>query len=372
MEEYGRLGKTVIKVIGVGGGGGNAVNNMITHGLQGVEFIAANTDKQVLDKNLAPKKIYLGSKSTRGLGAGGNPNVGKNAAVEDVENLSETLRGSDIVFVTAGLGGGTGTGAAPVISAISKDLGALTIAVVSIPFSWEGGERAENAKRGLDELKNHVDSYIVVNNDRIKEVLERDLSFKEAFLRADDVLRQGVQSISDTISGVGYINVDFADIRSIMHSQGPAIMGMGTAGGTNRDLAALEKAIKGPLLADVNLRGVYGILVNIVGEEIKMDEVSRIGNKVNELVGNGVRTFVGVTFDGRTDDSISVAIIATGIKTSPPTKQAQYNNPPHINPPKSFTAAETPKSIKDWNEGIDIVDEIPSFDRDRNKNFWER
>ncbi|MDR2400868.1 MAG: cell division protein FtsZ [Deferribacteraceae bacterium] len=375
MEEYGTLGNIVIKVVGVGGGGGNAVNNMIAHGLTGVEFIAANTDKQVLDKNLAQKKINLGIHRTKGLGAGGNPEIGRGAAVEDVENITEILRGADIVFVTAGLGGGTGTGAAPVISAIAKDLGALTIAVVSTPFSWEGKQRADNAKKGLEELKERVDSYIVVANDRIKDVMEREITFKEAFLRADDVLRQGVQSIADTISGVGYINVDFADMRSIMGSQGPAIMGIGTAKGENRDIAALDKAIRGPLLADVNLRGVHGILLNIiVGEDLRMDEVTRIGNKVSELVGDDVKTFVGVNLDGRIDGSLSVVLIATGIKSRPPQSArttAAYQ--PNIEA-APFKMPEPPKSISYWNSGIEVLDQFPG-DRYRDKRFnvdpWE-
>jgi cell division protein FtsZ len=360
------VGNAVIKVIGVGGGGGNAVNNMILHGLKGVEFIAANTDKQILDKSLAKKKIHLGKNHTKGLGAGGNPEVGRNAAVEDVEVITDALKGADIVFITAGLGGGTGTGASPVISTIAMDLGALTIAVVSTPFSWEGSGRMENAKKGLDELKERVDSYIVVPNDRIKDVMEKDATLKNAFLLADDVLRQGVQSIADTISGAGYVNRDFADVRSIMALQGPAIMGVGMAKGENRDIAALEKAIKGPLLSDINMRGVYGLLLNIIGgEDLKMEEVNRIGMKLNELVGNDVKLFTGLNIDGRVDGSLSVVVIATGIKGRPLSPRTELRTEPRAVPPENVERVRPPAPISrsEANKVLDKI-EIPTYIRD--------
>jgi len=212
----------VIKVIGVGGAGGNAINNMIKSGIEGVEFIAANTDAQALSKNLAPIKIQLGSNLTKGLGAGGNPEVGRKAAIEDAESISDVLKGADLVFITAGMGGGTGTGAAPVIASIAKDLGALTVAVVSTPFYWEGKKRNQFAQEGLMLLKEHVDTYIIVPNDKILDIIDKSTSFTEAFRIADDVLRQGTQGISDTINSNGYINVDFADIKTIMEAKGLA------------------------------------------------------------------------------------------------------------------------------------------------------
>ncbi|MEF3254112.1 MAG: cell division protein FtsZ, partial [Deferribacterales bacterium] len=244
----------VIKVIGVGGAGGNAINNMINAGITNVEFIAANTDAQALAANLAPTKIQLGSKLTRGLGAGGNPEIGRKAAIEEQEVIEDALRGADLVFITAGLGGGTGTGAAPVIASIAKDLGALTVAVVSKPFYWEGKRRTEFAEQGLKFLKEHVDTYIVVPNDKLLDVIDKNTPFKEAFRIADDVLRQGVQGISDTINSSGYINVDFADIKTIMSSKGMALMGIGIASGENRDSDAARKALSSPLLVDSNIK----------------------------------------------------------------------------------------------------------------------
>jgi cell division protein FtsZ len=304
----------VIKVIGIGGAGGNAVNNMIRANLTGVEFISANTDAMALKKNLAPTKIHLGQIITRGLGCGGEPERGYKAALEDVEVLRDALKGADIVFVTAGMGGGTGTGGSPVVAAIAKEEKALTIGVVSTPFSWEGGKRAEIAASGLEQLKNHVDSYIVVNNNRIGEIVDRTVPFIDAFRTVDDVLRQSVQSISDTINVPGIINCDCADIRNIMESRGQAIMGIGVGYGENRERDALERALKGPMDVDFNLKGAYGVLYVITaGEDLTMDQVNNIGNKIYEFVGNDTKIYVGVASDSRTDGTLQIVLIATGI-----------------------------------------------------------
>jgi cell division protein FtsZ len=304
----------VIKVVGVGGAGGNAVTNMMQAGIEGVEFIVANTDAQALNRNEAPNRIHLGQLITKGLGAGGNPEIGQKSAIEDMELIADSLKGADIVFVTAGMGGGTGTGAAPVIASVAKDLGALTVAVVSTPFSWEGRRRNEFAEKGLANLRDHVDSYIVVPNDRLLEVVDKNTSVSDGFKLADDVLRQGVQGISDTINVPGLINLDCADVRSIMDSKGLALMGMGSAQGENREREALEKALKGPLLADANIRGAYGILLNITGgDDLKMYEIANIGSMINEHAGQDANIYVGSVNDGRTDGSVKVVLVATGI-----------------------------------------------------------
>ncbi|MDR2869696.1 MAG: cell division protein FtsZ [Deferribacteraceae bacterium] len=304
----------IIKVVGVGGAGGNAVTNMMQAGIGGVEFIVANTDAQALERNEAPNKIHLGKLITKGLGAGGNPEIGQKSAIEDMEFIADSLKGADIVFVTAGMGGGTGTGAAPVIASVAKDLGALTVAVVSTPFSWEGRRRNEFAEKGLNNLRDHVDSYIVVPNDRLLEVVDKNTSLSDGFKLADDVLRQGVQGISDTINVPGLINLDCADVRSIMDSRGLALMGVGSSAGENREREALEKALKGPLLADANIRGAYGILLNITGgDDLKMYEISNIGSMINEYAGQEANIYVGAVNDGRSDGSVKVVLVATGI-----------------------------------------------------------
>ncbi|MCX8084508.1 MAG: cell division protein FtsZ [Calditerrivibrio sp.] len=304
----------VIKVVGVGGAGGNAINNMINAGITNVEFIAANTDAQALAANKAPIKIQLGSKLTRGLGAGGNPEIGRKAAIEEQEVIEDALRGADLVFITAGMGGGTGTGAAPVIASIAKDLGALTVAVVSKPFYWEGKKRSEFAEQGLKFLKDHVDTYIVVPNDKLLDVIDKNTPFKEAFRIADDVLRQGVQGISDTINSNGYINVDFADIKAIMSSKGMAMMGIGVASGENRDQDAARKALTCPLLVDSNIKGSEAILLNITGgNDITMTEVQNIAQVVYEAAGEEASIYKGVVIDDSMEGYIKVTIVATGL-----------------------------------------------------------
>ncbi|MGC8769133.1 cell division protein FtsZ [Calditerrivibrio sp.] len=334
----------VIKVVGVGGAGGNAINNMINAGITNVEFIAANTDAQALAANLAPIKIQLGSKLTRGLGAGGNPEVGRKAAIEEQEAIEDALRGADLVFITAGMGGGTGTGAAPVIASIAKDLGALTVAVVSKPFYWEGKRRTEYAEQGLKFLKEHVDTYIVVPNDKLLDVIDKNTPFKEAFRIADDVLRQGVQGISDTINSNGYVNVDFADIRTILSSKGMALMGIGVASGDNRDQDAARKALSSPLLVDSSIKGADAILLNITGgNDITMTEVSNIAGIVYESAGEDAAIYKGVVIDPDMEGYIKVTVVATGLGK---VKEAKAVNINEYIQPKAQAIDNTVKKIQ--------------------------
>jgi len=315
MFEFAEMAQNaVIKVVGVGGAGGNAVNNMIRSGIEDVDFIAANTDAQALAANLAPVKIQLGTTITRGLGAGGNPEVGKKSAIEDMEAIEEHLKGADMVFVTAGMGGGTGTGAAPVIASIAKDMGALTVAVVSKPFNFEGKKRNVFADQGLKFLKEHVDTFIVVHNDKILEECEKHTLFEEAFKMADDVLRQGVQGISDAINSSGVVNVDFADVRTIMGSKGMALMGIGIADGENRDVVAAERALNSPLITDASICGAEALLLNITcGTDFRMSEMENIANKIYEAAGEEANIFKGVVIDPEMSGEIRVTVVATGL-----------------------------------------------------------
>src|SRR5687767_4596756 len=273
-EETTRSGAR-IKVVGVGGGGSNAVNRMVTAGLDGVEFIVANTDLQALRLNPAPNKLQIGSKLTKGLGAGADPNVGRQAALEDTEKLIEALDGADMVFVTTGLGGGTGTGAAPVIASLASELGALTIAVVTKPFKFEGKKRQIQAERGLEELRECVDTIITIPNERLLATIGRTTSLNDAFTNADDVLRQAIQGISDLILVPGMINLDFADVKTIMAGMGLAIMGTGTAEGENRAMVAANAAISSPLLEDASVKGARGVIINVTGgPDLSLVEVS--------------------------------------------------------------------------------------------------
>ncbi len=359
----------VIKVIGVGGAGGNAINNMIKSGIEGVEFIAANTDAQALSRNLAPTKIQLGSNLTKGLGAGGNPEVGRKAAIEDAESISDVLKGADLVFITAGMGGGTGTGAAPVIASIAKDLGALTVAVISIPFYWEGKKRNQFAQEGIRLLKEHVDTYIIVPNDKILDIIDKTTSFTEAFRIADDVLRQGTQGISDTINSNGYINVDFADIKTIMEAKGLALMGIGEASGDNRDKEATRNALSSPLLADVNIKGATGILINITGgNDMTMYEIQNVAQMIYENAGEDAAIFKGVVIDESINGKIRVTIVATGIDSVKKEKTVQideYNK--KVNPEASAIIKKV-KNIRSIDKGLRSVEdyneeelEIPTY-----------
>ena len=304
-----------IKVVGVGGSGGNALNTMIRGGLEGVEFIAANTDAQALDRSLAPVKIQLGPQLTRGLGAGGNPDVGRKAALEDVQRLSEALEGSDMVFVTAGMGGGTGTGAAPIISQVAQDQGALTVGVVTKPFLFEGRKRSKNAERGISELIDSIDSIITIPNQKLMSLGDDDITMLDAFARADDVLLQAVQGISDLIINAGMINVDFADVKTIMSSNGRALMGTGLAKGDRRALEAAEMAINSPLLDEVSVQGATGILINFTaGPDIKLREINEAAGLIQQAAHEDAEIIFGVVTDGDLADTVKVTVIATGFE----------------------------------------------------------
>jgi cell division protein FtsZ len=304
-----------IKVVGVGGSGGNALNTMIQGGLEGVEFIAANTDAQALDRSLAPVKIQLGPQLTRGLGAGGNPDVGRKAALEDAQRLSEALEGADMVFITAGMGGGTGTGAAPIISQVAQDQGALTVGVVTRPFLFEGRKRAKNAERGIQELIDTIDSIITIPNQRLMALGDDDITMLDAFARADDVLLQAVQGISDLIINAGMINVDFADVKTIMASNGRALMGTGIAKGDRRALEAAEMAINSPLLDEVSVQGATGILINFTaGPDIKLREINEAAGLVQQAAHEDAEIIFGVVTDAALADTVKVTVIATGFE----------------------------------------------------------
>ena len=302
----------VIKVIGVGGGGNNAVNRMIEHGVQGVDFISVNTDAQALEQSKASYKLQIGGKLTRGLGAGANPEVGKKAAEESREQLEEVLRGADMVFVTAGMGGGTGTGAAPVIAQISRDLGALTVGVVTRPFTFEGRKRQTQAVGGISNLKEAVDTLIVIPNDKLLQIVDKSTPMLEAFREADNVLRQGVQGISDLIATPGLINLDFADVKTIMSDKGSALMGIGIATGENRATEAAKKAISSPLL-ETSIDGAKGVIMNITGGmNLSLYEVQEAADIVASASDEEVNMIFGSVINENLNDEIIVTVIATG------------------------------------------------------------
>ncbi|MBE1553550.1 cell division protein FtsZ [Sporosarcina limicola] len=302
----------VIKVIGVGGGGNNAVNRMIEYGVQGVEFIAVNTDAQALNLSSAEVKLQIGAKLTRGLGAGANPEVGKKAAEESREQIEEALKGSDMVFVTAGMGGGTGTGAAPVIAQIAKDLGALTVGVVTRPFTFEGRKRSTQAMGGIAAMKEAVDTLIVIPNDKLLEIVDKNTPMLEAFREADNVLRQGVQGISDLIAVPGLINLDFADVKTIMANKGSALMGIGMSTGENRAAEAAKKAISSPLL-ETSIDGAKGVLMNITGgSNLSLFEVQEAADIVASASDEDVNMIFGSVINDNLKDEIIVTVIATG------------------------------------------------------------
>jgi len=302
-----------IKVVGVGGAGGNAINTMIHSGLDGVEFIAANTDTQALSANAASAKIQLGAHLTRGLGAGATPEVGRKAALEDVQRIQEHLQGADMVFVTAGMGGGTGTGAAPIIAQVARDLGALTVGVVTKPFQFEGRRRMKNAVSGLEELRQSVDTIITIPNEKLLTVADDDMSMLEAFRRADDVLLQAVRGISDLIVRSGVINVDFADVRTIMSCTGKALMGTGYGRGVGRAMEAADVAVNSPLLDDISIAGATGILINFTaGPDVKLREVQEAARMVQEAAHEDANIIFGLVTDPNMEDVVKVTVIATG------------------------------------------------------------
>ncbi|WP_345238791.1 cell division protein FtsZ [Pontibacillus salipaludis] len=373
-----------IKVIGVGGGGSNAVNRMIEHGVQGVEFIAVNTDAQALNLSKAEVKMQIGNKLTRGLGAGANPEVGRKAAEESKEQLEEALQGADMVFVTAGMGGGTGTGAAPVIAQVAKELGALTVGVVTRPFTFEGRKRSTQATGGIDSLKSNVDTLIVIPNDRLLEIVDKNTPMLEAFREADNVLRQGVQGISDLIAVPGLINVDFADVKTIMADKGSALMGIGIATGESRAAEAAKKAISSPLL-ETSIDGAHGVLMNITGgANLSLYEVQEAADIVTSAADQEVNVIFGSVINENLKDEIVVTVIATGFDES----QLQGNKPqarPGLNnqqpqqekkrpePRREAPASSQPQqqqSSHGYNKPQQEEDtlDIPTFLRNRNRN----
>src|SRR3989442_1113564 len=302
----------VLKVVGVGGGGTNAVNRMVDAGLSGVEFIAVNTDAQALMMTDADVKIQIGAQATRGLGAGADPEIGLAAAQESRDELKEALKGADMVFITAGEGGGTGTGGAPIVAELGQEIGALTVGVVTRPFAFEGRKRADQAERGIDQLRDRVDTLIVIENDRLLQVVERQTSVVEAFGMADDILRQGVQGITDLITEPGLINLDFADVRTVMRDAGSALMGIGRASGENRAIEAAKMAIASPLL-EVNINGAQGILFNITGSShLSLYEVTEAAEEIRANADPEANIIFGTSFNERLGDEVMITVIATG------------------------------------------------------------
>ncbi|MBP2077552.1 cell division protein FtsZ [Oceanobacillus polygoni] len=376
MEEL-----ATIKVIGVGGGGNNAVNRMIEHGVEGVEFIAVNTDAQALNLSKAETTIQIGGKLTRGLGAGANPEVGKKAAEESKEQLEEVLQGADMVFVTAGMGGGTGTGAAPVIAQVAKDLGALTVGVVTRPFSFEGRRRSTQAISGIDTLKGSVDTLIVIPNDRLLEIVDKNTPMLEAFREADNVLRQGVQGISDLIAKPGLINVDFADVKTIMFDKGSALMGIGIATGETRATEAAKKAISSPLL-ETSIDGAHGILMNITGgTNLSLYEVQEAADLVTSAADKEVNVIFGSVINENLNDEIVVTVIATGFDETvqPKAEMKQKQHRPMVGQNQHAATREEPVQreqrepqqhqqqqprVRQEDDELDI----PTFLRNRNRN----
>ena len=306
-----------IKVIGVGGGGGNAVNRMVENGVQGVEFVSINTDMQALNYSQATTKIQIGEKLTKGQGAGANPEIGRKAAEESKDQIAAALANTNMVFITAGMGGGTGTGGAPIVAEIAREAGILTVGVVTKPFGFEGRRRMTQAEAGIEELKTKVDSLVIIPNERLKHATDQKITFANAFEIADDVLRQAVQSISDLIRDTGFINLDFADVTAIMKDAGLAHMGVGRAAGKNKAEEAARMAISSPLL-ETSINGAHGVLINVTGSmDIGLDEVEQAASLVQEAVHPDALTIFGATFDETLDDEIRVTVIATGFDKAP-------------------------------------------------------
>lgn len=363
----------VIKVIGVGGGGNNAVNRMIEHGVQGVDFIAVNTDAQALEHSKAEYKLQIGGKLTRGLGAGANPEVGKKAAEESREQLEEVLRGADMVFVTAGMGGGTGTGAAPVIAQIARELGALTVGVVTRPFTFEGRKRQTQAIGGIGSLKEAVDTLIVIPNDKLLQIVDKSTPMLEAFREADNVLRQGVQGISDLIATPGLINLDFADVKTIMSDKGSALMGIGISTGENRATEAAKKAISSPLL-ETSIDGAKGVIMNITGgTNLSLYEVQEAADIVASASDEEVNMIFGSVINENLNDEIIVTVIATGFSDDfvpqqqpvrPTLGQRQTAATKHVAPPIQEPVQEQPRQSQQNYQQEEALD-IPTFLRNR-------
>ncbi len=358
-----------IKVVGVGGAGGNAVNGMIEAGLQGVEFLVINTDAQDLEKSQASLRVQIGKNLTKGLGAGSNPEIGLRAIMEDKERVIEIINGADMVFVTCGLGGGTGTGAAPIVAEIARDLGALTVAIVTMPFTFEGPFRRRNAEKGLEALRERVDTIIVIQNDRLFSIIDRNTSVVAAFKAVDSILLEATRSISDLINVHGYINLDFADIRTIMQGMGDALMGTGVAVGENRAIVAAEQAISSPLLDGVDIAGARGVLINITGgPTMSMHEVGEASTVIQEAVGNDANVIFGMVIDENLKEELRVTVIATGFNKE--FQQAEIlQQPKHEEEPVQEELASTPENNEQPDkeqirESTDLKEfETPAFKR---------
>ncbi len=349
----------VIKVIGVGGGGGNAVQHMLGAAIEGVDFVCANTDSQALKNSSAKTALQLGSDITKGLGAGANPEIGRQSALEDRDRISDVLEGSDMVFITAGMGGGTGTGGAPVVAQIAKEMGILTVAVVTKPFPFEGRKRSEIANDGIKELSQFVDSLITIPNEKLLSVLGRDISLLDAFKAANDVLLGAVQGIAELITCPGLINVDFADVRTVMSEMGMAMMGSGSGRGSDRARQAAEAAISSPLLEDINLSGAKGILVNITsGLDLTMGEFEEVGNTVKGFASDNATVVVGTVIDQNMDDQVRVTVVATGIGCDTRVREDSpllASKPPE--PELDYKVLERPTVIRNQPESAEVADE---------------
>lgn len=344
----------IIKVIGVGGAGGNAVNRMIEEGVSGVEFIVANTDVQALNLMGAETKIQLGPKLTRGLGAGSMPEVGKKSAEESEEAIAETLKGADMIFITAGMGGGTGTGAAGIVARIAKEQGALTVGVITRPFTFEGPKKARYAEEGIAAMKEHVDTLVTISNNRLLEIVDKKTPILEAFREADNVLRQGVQGISDIITNPGFVNLDFADVRTVMQDQGSALMGIGSATGENRTADATQKAISSPLL-EVSIEGAQNVLLNIAGgHDLTLFEAQDAADIVSAASTSDVNIIFGTTINENLGDEVVVTVIATGIKDAVIQAARQGGQRPQANRPTQNQApaelTEAPAQTQEQND----------------------
>lgn len=359
-------GTATIKVIGVGGAGNNAVNRMVDSGIKGVEFTAVNTDRQTLLVSKAATKIQIGEKITRGLGAGANPDIGAQAAEESKAEIAEALRGADMVFVTAGMGGGTGTGAAPIVAAAAKEMGILTIGVVTKPFTFEGKKRLSQAERGIESLKGKVDTLVVIPNDKLLQIIDRKTSIIEAFKMADDVLRQGVQGISDLIAVPGLVNLDFADVKTIMLNQGMAHMGVGRASGENRAEDAAKEAIQSPLL-ETSIEGAKGVIINITGgEDLGLHEVNTAAELVQRSVDPEANIIFGTVTDTSMEDEIQITVIATGFEKNEPISSIGVDNIVSKTWEKKINSIPSNTDVSTSQNDLDI----PAFLRkNRNKNL---
>ena len=380
LEDEGLQGAR-IKVVGVGGGGGNAINRMVEMGLKGAEFISINTDLQALQNSKAPVRLQIGANLTKGLGDGANPEMGRQAALEDASKILELLDGSDMIFITAGMGGGTGTGAAPVLASLSNEIGALTVAVVTKPFGFEGRRRAQQAEQGLKELRSCIDTIVVIPNDRLLETVEKNTPFTKAFLIADDVLRQGVQSISELVLVPGLVNLDFADVKTIMKGMGKAVMGTGISSGETRAVDAAKRAINSPLLEEMSMDGARGILINITaGETLTIHEVNQACQLIRENADPSAEIIFGACIDPGMKEDVKITVIATGFDQAgeksmpslsvtrndvqgvavPPSAQQQQEN---LSFYRKAAGAHTPNSgTFPFSEERDDLD-IPTFKR---------